>query len=247
MADSKKPSHAGDLLDEALSETFPASDPIAVGGDEQPERAASPAGLTVALIGISGRVGSRIADELLARGHRVNGIARDLKSVAERPGLALFRADATQAGALMPLIPGHDAVILAVRFADTDGPALIAALKAGAITRLLAVGGAGSLEVAPGRRVLDAPDFPATFAPEARAAAAFLDELRHEPRLDWTMLSPSAELVPGERTGAFRLGGDQLLVDRHGRSWITMEDFAAALVDELERPRHHRARFTVGY
>jgi uncharacterized protein len=247
MAQNKDTNHAGDILDEALTETFPASDPIAVGWAENPAPAAAPAGLAVALIGISGRVGSRIADELLARGHRVDGIARNLKSIAARPGLALHRADATQAGALMPLIPGHDAVILAVRFADTDGPALIAALKAGAVKRLLVVGGAGGLEVAPGRRLLDAADFPAAFAPEARAAAAFHDELRHEQRLDWSMLSPSAELVPGERTGVFRLGGDQLLADRHGRSWITMEDFAAALVDELEHPRHRRVRFTVGY
>lgn len=247
MPDTKQPSDGDALLDEALSETFPASDPIAVRGDDTPDRAAPAPSQTVAVIGISGRVGSRIADELLARGHRVTGIARDPKAVSPRDGLTMQRADATQAAELMSLLPGHDAVMLAVRYATTDGPSLIAALKAGSVKRLLVVGGAGSLDVAPGQRLLDTPTFPPAFLDEARAAAAFLDELRHEPRLDWTVLSPPAELAPGRRTGAFRLGGDALVVDQSGRSRVSMEDFAVAMVDELERPRHHRARFTVGY
>jgi putative NADH-flavin reductase len=241
-------SHGEALLDEALDETFPASDPTAVGSEigRGRERAAT-AGLAVALIGITGRVGARLADELLARGHRVTGIARDPTRVAPRPGLRLAAGDATQPAALAPLLAGHDAVISATKAETADPAALLAAVRAAGVPRLLVVGGAGSLEVSPGTMLLDRPSFPPAFATEARAAARFLARLRAETQLDWTYLSPSAELVPGTRTGAFRLGGDQLLVDDGGRSWVSMEDFAVALVDELERPRHSRARFTVGY
>jgi len=109
------------------------------------------------------------------------------------------------------------------------------------------VGGAGSLEVAPGVRVIDTPDFPAEYKPEASAGALFLERLQREPALDWTFLSPSAEFVHGSRTRAFRLGEDSLLVDREGRSHISFEDYAIAMVDELEQGRHLRNRFTVGY
>lgn len=113
--------------------------------------------------------------------------------------------------------------------------------------RWLVVGGAGSLEVAPGQALLGAPGFPVAYRPEAEVGRRFLDALRTERELDWTFLSPSAEFVPGERTGTFRLGGDQLLTDASGRSWISMEDYAIAFVDELETPKHSRQRFTVGY
>lgn len=240
--------HTEALLDEALSETFPASDPPAVGSQaasDQPSGAAAQ-GVAVALIGVSGRVGSRIADELLARGHRVTGIARDAAGVASRPGLTLAAGDATQPASLEPLLVGHDAVIAATRAEGADAAALLAAVRAAGVPRLLVVGGAGSLRVH-GTALLDRPGFPPAFAAEARAAARMLETLRADATVEWTYLSPSAELVPGERTGAFRLGGDELLVDRNGRSWISMEDYAAALVDELERPRHRRRRFTVGY
>jgi putative NADH-flavin reductase len=109
------------------------------------------------------------------------------------------------------------------------------------------VGGAGTLEVAPGKALIDTPDFPEAYKREAAAGGKFLDALRSEREIDWTCLSPSAEFVPGRRTGQFRLGDDRLLVDASGRSWISMEDFAIALVDELETPKHCRRRFTVGY
>lgn len=144
-------------------------------------------------------------------------------------------------------LAGHDAVISASRFISSDPKALIAAIKQAGVKRLLVVGGAGSLEVAPGKILADAPDFPAAYKEEADAGRAFLDVLRVEPSLDWTFLSPSAEFGPGTRTGKFRLGGDQLLTDANGKSWISMEDFAIAMVDELERPTHSRQRFTVGY
>jgi putative NADH-flavin reductase len=203
--------------------------------------------MKIALIGVTGQVGSRILAELLQRGHEVTGIARDPSRARPRPGLTLKAADATEVEALAAVLAGHDAVISATRFVSTEVTALVAASKRAGVKRLLVVGGAGSLEVAPGRQLIDTPDFPVAYTPVAAAGGAFLEALRGERELDWTYLSPSAEFVPGERTGKFRLGEDRLLVDAAGRSWIAMEDFAIALVDELETPKHSRRRFTIGY
>ncbi|KZC16634.1 3-beta hydroxysteroid dehydrogenase [Rhodanobacter sp. FW510-R12] len=203
--------------------------------------------MKVALIGVSGLVGSRLLAELLRRGHEVTGIARDTRGVAARPHLLLKNGDATRPAQLAPLLAGHDATISATKFATSDAAALIAAMKQAGVPRLLVVGGAGSLEMAPGQALIDTPGFPAAYKPEAEAGRHFLDTLRKEPHLDWTFLSPSAEFVPGDRTGRFRLGGDMLLTDANGHSWISMEDFAIAMVDELEASKHSRQRFTVGY
>jgi putative NADH-flavin reductase len=203
--------------------------------------------MKIALIGIGGRVGSRIATELLARGHSVTGIERNPDNVCARAGVAIQQGDATQPSSLAPLIAGHDAVVSASRFETSDASALIAAVKKAGIKRLLVVGGAGSLEVAPGKALIDTPGFPEAYRAEARAGGRFLDTLRKESDLDWTFLSPSAEFAPGDRTGRFRLGGNELLVDAMGKSRISMEDFASAFVDELEHPEHSRQRFTVGY
>jgi putative NADH-flavin reductase len=203
--------------------------------------------MKVALIGSSGRVGSRLVAELLRRGHTVTGIERDPKKAETRAGLTVKRGDATKPEVLAPLVTGHDAVISASRFQSSDANALIAAVKKVGVDRLLVVGGAGSLEVGPGMTLMESPGFPESYAPEARAGAKFLDILRQEKQLGWTFLSPSAEFSPGMRTCRFRLGGNELLSDQNGRSWISMEDFAIAMVDELEHPRHSRHRFTVGY
>jgi hypothetical protein len=203
--------------------------------------------MNIALIGVSGRVGSRLLTELLRRGHQVTGIARDTTGLAGRPHLVLKNGDANQPAQLAPLLAGHDAVLSATKFATTDAASLIAAVKQAGVGRLLVVGGAATLEVAPGQILLDAPGFPAAYRPEAEAGRRFLDALRSERELDWTFLSPSAEFVPGERSGTFRLGGDRLLTDANGKSWISMEDYAIAFVDELETPKHSRQRFTVGY
>ncbi|MCU1324917.1 MAG: putative NADH-flavin reductase [Bryobacterales bacterium] len=203
--------------------------------------------MRIALVGVSGHVGSRILDELLRRGHTVTGIARDVKSVVSRPGLELRVGEARSTAGLEPLLASHDAVISATRFVSSDPKALIAAVRQSAVPRLLVVGGAGSLEVAPGLMLVDAPDFPEAYRAESLAGRDCLSVLRAEPDFDWTVLCPSAEFMPGERTGKFRLGGDQLLTGADGRSWISMEDFALAMVDELENPRHNRQRFTIGY
>ncbi len=203
--------------------------------------------MKVALIGITGRVGSRVATELLTRGHSVTGIARHPEKSNPRPGLDLKLGDATNPSSLTPLLAKHDAVISASRFQTSNPGALIAAIKKAGVSRLLVVGGAASLQVAPRKRLFDTPDFPEAYKAEALAGIRFLDALRNEKTLEWTFLSPSAEFVPGERTGKFRLGKDNLLTDPNGRSWISMEDYAIALVDELEHPKHLRERFTVGY
>ena len=203
--------------------------------------------MKIALIGVTGRVGSRLLAELLRRGHHVTGIARNTGKLAGQPGLVLKNADADQPAQLAPLLAGHDAVISALKFATTDAETLIAAVKQAGVRRLLVVGGAATLEVAPGHILLDAPGFPAAYRPEAEGGRRFLDILRGERELDWTFLSPPAEFDPGERTGKFRLDTDQLLTDANGKSWISMEDYAIAFVDELEAPKHSRQRFTVGY
>lgn len=203
--------------------------------------------MKVALMGATGHVGSRLLAELLRRGHEVTGIARDTSKVTGQPRLTLHDADASQPHQLLPLLKVHDAVASALKFATTDAAALINTVKQAAVSRLLMVGGAGTLEVVPGKLLLDTPDFLPAWLPEAVGGRQFLDALRAEHTLDWTFLSPSALFVPGERTGKFRLGGDALLADAHGKSWISMEDYAIAFVDELETPRHSRQRFTVGY
>ena len=203
--------------------------------------------MKVALIGITGRVGSRVADELLKRGHQVTGIARNPADVNPQPGLTVKQGDATDPQALTPLLTGHDAVISASRFVSSDAKPLLSAVKDAGVPRLLVVGGAGSLLVAPGKMLIDTPEFPDAYKPEARAGVVFLDTLRQENVLNWTFLSPAALFEPGERTGTFRLGDDSLLVDAGGKSWISMEDYAIALADEIETPKHSRRRFTVGY
>jgi putative NADH-flavin reductase len=202
--------------------------------------------MKIALIGATGRVGSRLATELLSRGHDVAGIALHVPKDA-RAGITILQADATKPDSLAPRLVDHDVVISAARFVTSDSDALISAVKTAGVKRLLVVGGAGSLEIAPGKALLDTDGFPDAFKAEATAGARFLERLRAEPDLDWTFLSPSADFAPGERTGHFRLGGDQLLRDAQGQSRISMEDFAIAMVDEIERPAHSRQRFTVGY
>lgn len=203
--------------------------------------------MKIALIGAAGRVGSRILNELLNRGHEVTGIVPHPDKLSPRGLLKVKRGDVNDKDSLAALLAGHDAVISAVPFLKVTPGSLIAAVKQAGVSRLLVVGGAGSLEVAPGVQVVESAGFPASARPESLAGRDLLNALRQEPDLDWTFLSPSAEFIPGERTGKFRLGTDQLLVGDQGKSWISFEDFAIALVDEVEAPKHSKMRFTVGY
>ena len=203
--------------------------------------------MKIAVIGASGQAGSRIVAELARRGHTVTAIARNPEKIAALAGVTARRGDAFDPGALAKLLAGHDVAISSIHFTASDPEKLIGAVKAAAVGRYLVVGGAGSLEVAPGVRLVATPTFPAQYKAEAEKGAAFLDLLRLQKDLNWTFLSPSALFIEGERTGKFRLGTDQLLTASDGKSSISFEDFAVALADEIERPAHPRARFTVGY
>lgn len=200
----------------------------------------------IALIGASGNAGSRILKELSDRGHQVTAIARNPEKIASLPNVVAKKGDVFDQVGLTELLKGHDAVISSVHFTASDPATLIEAVRGSGVQRYLVVGGAGSLEIAPGQRVVDLPDFPAAYKAEATKGAEFLDRLKQEKQLDWTFLSPSAEFVPGERTGKFRIGKDNLL-SNDGGSRISFEDYAIALVDEIEKPQHSRQRFTVGY
>ncbi|VXC73918.1 3-beta hydroxysteroid dehydrogenase [Burkholderia sp. 8Y] len=201
----------------------------------------------IAIIGATGHVGSRLTHEALRRGHTVTALARDTSTLDAREGVTARNVDALDPDALADAVAGHDAVFSATRFATVPESAIVGAVKRAGVQRLLVVGGAGSLYVAPGQRVLDAPDFPDAYRAEATAGAAFLDALRRERELNWTFVSPSAEFVSGPRTQRFRTGVDELLVDAHGRSWISFDDFAIAFLDEFGRGAHIKQRFTVGY
>lgn len=205
----------------------------------------------IALVGATGNAGSRILAELVRRGHSVTAIARDATRVPSLPGVAAKSGDVSDEAGFVPLLSGHDAVISAVPFAGTDLAKLVAAVRASRVQRYLVVGGAGSLEIALGTfplglKLIEVPNFPAAYKQEAGLGCTFLEQLYAETELDWTFLSPSAQFVPGERTGVFRLGTDLLLSNEQGSS-ISFEDYAIAFVDELEKPAHSRKRFTVGY
>jgi putative NADH-flavin reductase len=203
--------------------------------------------MNIAIVGITGNVGSRIAAEALSRGHRVTGVARAPEKAAPRADLTVKAGDLAAPEALAEVLRGHDAVVSAARFVGADPRAVLKAVRLSGTPRLAVVGGAGSLEVAPGLALVDTPKFPEAYKPEALAGRDFLTVLRGEKDIDWTFLSPAAILAPGKRTGKFRLGGDALLVDEKGDSRVSIEDFAVALVDELETPRHSRKRFSVAY
>ena len=203
--------------------------------------------MKIAVVGATGRAGSRIVAELLRRGHQVTAIARNPEKLAAQPNLTLAKGDVFDQAGLASLLAGHDVAISSVHFLASDPDKLIGAAKASKVGRYIVVGGAGSLEVAPGVRLVTVPNFPAEYKAEAEKGGAFLDLLRAEKELNWTFISPSALFTDGERTGKFRLGKDELLTAADGKSWISFEDYAVALADEIEKPAHLRGRFTVGY
>lgn len=203
--------------------------------------------MKIALIGATGMAGSRILEELVSRGNYVKAIARDVHKVAETERVLSESIDLNDREALIDALKGQDAVISSVHFQGLDAQGLIDTIRESKVKRYIVVGGAGSLNVPnQNMRLLDSPDFPEAYKPEAEAAARFLDLLKEVDDLDWTFISPSAEFAPGKRTGEFRLGKDELLVGEEG-SKISTEDFAVALADELEHNNHIRERFTVGY
>jgi len=201
----------------------------------------------VSLIGATGNAGSRILAELARRGHRVTAIARHPERVPKLEGVIGKMGDTNRVTDLALLLKGHDVVVSSVHFLDGDADKLIETVRKARVPRYVIVGGAGSLDNGKGVRLIDAGEVPEPYKAESLAGCAFLGLLQEINDLDWTFLSPSAQFVAGERTGAFRVGADIVLRDANGRSWISYEDYAVALVDEIELPRHSRRRFTVGY
>ena len=207
--------------------------------------------MKIAIIGATGFVGSGILSEALNRGHDVSAIERNPGKLAAHPKLTPVKGDATHPDELAALITGHDVVISAFNPGNDESGkgtrSIIDAVKRSEVDRLLVVGGAGTLEVAPGQRLVDQPDFPAEWKDGALKTAAFLDQLRAEEDVDWVFVSPAAMIAPGERTGKYRVGGDQLMTGEDGQSRISIEDYAVAMLDEAEQPQHSRARFSVAY
>lgn len=213
--------------------------------------------MKLAIIGASGFVGSAILKEALDRGHEVTAIARHPEKVKPHPTLRALKGDINNEDEVARLVAGHEVVISAFNpgWNNPDiynqqvkgSRAIIDGVKKAGVKRLLFVGGAGSLEVRPGVQSVDLPEFPAEYKQGALATREALNMLRKEARLEWSFLSPSAELFPGQRTGSFRLGMDQLIRDANGTSRISVEDYAMAMVNEVEKPKHIRRRFTVGY
>jgi putative NADH-flavin reductase len=201
--------------------------------------------MKIALIGATGNVGQRVVKEATDRGHDVVAIARDPSKLAPQAGVTPVKADMTDEAQLQSAIADADAVVLSVRFQDLDYEKLFTALRPA--KRVLVVGGAASLEVAPGEALIDTPGFPDFIKVEAEPARQALNWLKREKALNWTFLSPSVFFGPGERTGKFRLGLENLLTADDGKSHISYEDYAIALLDEIETPKHVRQRFTVGY
>ncbi|WP_294614662.1 NAD(P)-dependent oxidoreductase [uncultured Bacteroides sp.] len=213
----------------------------------------------VILIGASGFVGTAILNELLNRGHKVTAIVRDAKKMSvSNPNLTIVEADVTDTDTLKETSKGKDAVISAYNpgwknphiYEDTlkNYPLIVESVKQAGVKRLLIVGGAGTLFYAPGKMVMDADDVPAQLLPGIKSLGEFyLNTLRKEEDIDWIFLSPAANMTPGQRTAKFRIGKDDLVVDANGDSNISVEDFAVAMVDELEQEKHHKERFTIGY
>jgi uncharacterized protein len=202
--------------------------------------------MNIALIGATGNAGSRVLKELLARGHSVTAIVRHPEKVEPHAKVKAVGTDGSEAS-LAAAIKGHDAVVSSVRFVDLAPEILVPAVKASGVKRYVVVGGAGSLLHPDGVEEAESPSFPEPFRPNSRRGKDLLNALKASPELEWTFISPSRMFRPGERTGKFRYGKDHMLFDAAGNSAISMEDFAVALVDELEKPQHVRERFTVGY
>ena len=213
----------------------------------------------IVIIGATGSVGSAILKEALGRGHQVKAIVRDpSKLTLIHPHLKVVGGSVTDTDFLSRELAKSDAVISAFNpgwsnpniYEETlEGyGSILCAVRNSGVHRFLMVGGAGSLLVAPGRQLMDEPDVPKKLLPGIRGMAkVYTDLLLPEKSVDWVFLSPAANMAPGERTGKFRLGKDELIVDESGDSNISVEDFAVAMIDELEQEKHHQERFTLGY
>ncbi|MEP6950798.1 MAG: NAD(P)-dependent oxidoreductase [Ginsengibacter sp.] len=217
--------------------------------------------MKIALIGATGFVGSAILKEALDRGHIVTAIVRNIEQVSiKSPNLTALKADVLNEGKVTEAVRGHDAVISAYNSGWANpgiyneflkgAQSIQAGVKKAGIKRLIIVGGAGSLFVAPDVQLIDTPQFPAEWKQGALAARDYLNILKNEKDLDWTFLSPAIEMhhgTSGERKGTYRTGLENPVFNHEGRSIVSVEDTAVAIIDELEHPKHIRERFTIAY
>lgn len=212
--------------------------------------------LKIALFGASGNLGRRITKEALERGHHVTAAVRDpTKLSLDHPHLGRVKADATDPVLVSVIAKQHDVLASAVSPPWTDvgelsvmNRSIVRGARDAGLNRVLFVGGSGGLEVKPGLRLLDSKGFPKEWRPIAQAHVDALETVRSEGEgLDWTVISPSAVVEPGKRTGKYRVGTEWLLTDGKGESRISMEDYAVAFVDEIERGNYKGKRVTVGY
>jgi uncharacterized protein len=203
--------------------------------------------MNIVLAGATGNIGSRILDEALRRGHRVTGLTRGPAKLAARDGLQAKKANTAEVAAFTDALKGHDAAILSVKWNENDVHQVLDALRKAGVKRCLFVVGAGSLLRSDGRTHFDHMAEKGIQPPTSKPAALALAEVQKVMDLEWTAISPPASIQPGERTGKFRLGRDHLLEDDKGKSEISREDFAIAILDEIEKPKHIRQRFTAAY
>jgi uncharacterized protein len=205
----------------------------------------------IALFGASGTIGQRILKEARSRGHQVTVVARNTSRI---DGIPAVRGDVLDGASIAETVKGNDVVISAVGPRPGEDPkmvpqaatALIEGVKQSGVARLLVVGGAGSLEVEPGIQLLDTPQFPREWKGIAVAHRDAL-EIYRQSDIDWTCFSPAILIEPGERTGKYRVGGDEVLMDGKGQSRISAEDYALAMIDEVEKPKLRRRRVTIAY
>ncbi len=217
--------------------------------------------MKVALIGATGFIGSKILDEALRRGHHVTAIVRSPHRLKSHPNLKAVNLDVLHRDELARVLANHDVVISSYNPKRAPGQdafvrhvrgyrSIIDAAKKSGVKRFLVVGGAGSLKNPAGVQLVDSPDFPAVFEafkPGIKGLREVLYILRKERGIDWAFFSPAVMIVPGQRTRKFRLGKDHALYDPKGASRISVQDYAVAMLDEVEHPHHHRERFTIGY
>lgn len=209
--------------------------------------------MKVVLYGASGMIGSRVLKELVSRGHAVTAVVRHPARVAAAKGVTVTAGDVNNAVSVAAAAKGADAAICAIAPPSENPEAIVDAARSllkglaeAGVKRLIVVGGAGSLEVAPGLQLVDTPDFPPAWLGISRAHRDVLPVLKNSD-FDWSYFSPAALIQPGQRTGKFRLGGTRLVATDNGESKISAEDYAIALVDELENPKHLRQQFTIAY
>lgn len=214
---------------------------------------------SVVLIGASGFAGNAILNELLSRGHKVTAVVRNPKKInVTNSKLEIVKTDVSDTNVMVEICKGKEAIISAYNpgWANPDiyeetlrnYPLILEAAKRSGAKRLLCVGGAGTLFCAPGLRVVDSGAIPDAIMDGVKSLGEFyLNTLMNEKTIDWIFFSPAGTLESGKRTGKFRLGKDDLIVDENGISHISVEDYAVAMVDELENPKHHYERFTIGY